>query len=153
MITHRPVTGSLRSSGIESVLKDLDDGPFAVEMNRHDVEPAGTLADVLSHDVIGGELPESQPLQPGNRLRRLTETVSVARLHFHEHQRRTVARDDVDFSTPPAVPSGKYCVPAAFELATRQIFAGFAELHPRLRHARALVQYLSQISINRRDRG
>src|SRR5919202_1195206 len=135
MMTHRPVTGSLRSSGIEGVLKDLHDGTSAVELNRHDVESAGTLAEVLSHDVVGGEPRHSQPLQRGDRLGRLAEGAAVARLHFDEHERRTIARDDVNFSTLPAVPSGKYCVPATLELATCEIFARFPELLARLRHA------------------
>src|SRR5918911_968683 len=131
MITHRPVMGSLRSSGIECVLKNLHHGPSAVELNRHHVEPAGTLGDVLAHDVVGGQPRHAQLLQPRDRLGRVAEPVAVARLHFHEYQRRAVARDDVDFSTAPAVPPGKYCVPAPFELATREIFASFSEVRAR----------------------
>jgi hypothetical protein len=96
----------------------------------------------MSHHVLGRELHDPPLLERGDRFSRPAERVTVARLHFDEHQRRAVARDDVDFSTAPAVPPGKYCVPAPFELATREIFASFSELRARQRHPCALVQHL-----------
>ena len=67
MITQRPVTGSRRSSGIESVLKDLDDRRARVEMDRHDVEAARAVGHVGAHHVVARELGDSSALESGDR--------------------------------------------------------------------------------------
>src|SRR5688572_10482014 len=67
MMTQRPVTGSLRSSGIKGVLIDLDNGPAGVELNGHDVEAAGTFGEMVLHHVFVSK-PDDAPLfLPGDR--------------------------------------------------------------------------------------
>jgi len=80
---------------------------------------------MMLHHVFISEPDDPPLLLPGDRFGRIAERASPARLHFHEHQRRAVARDDVDFATPATVPPRNNCVPPAFELVTREIFAGF----------------------------
>ena len=64
------------------------------------------------------------------------ERAILPRLHLHEHHRLAVAGDDVQFATPATVAAGNDCVPAALQLATREIFAGFSESDSAARHAR-----------------
>src|SRR6266576_6417654 len=117
MITQRPVTGSLRSSGFECVLNDLDDRLARVELYRDDVEPARTGGQAMSHHVVARELRDPAALEAGDRFGRLTERAAIARLHLDKYQRRPVSRDDVQFSTALAVAPGNNCVAAALELA------------------------------------
>src|SRR2546426_6861133 len=77
MMTQRPVIGSLRNSGIERVLKDLDDRNAGVEMDRHDVETAGAVGEVVSHDVVERELRDPMALERGDRFGRLAERVPL----------------------------------------------------------------------------
>ena len=82
---------------------------------------------MMSHHVFRRQADDSPPLLPGDRFGGVAELAAVARLHFHKHERRSIARDDVQFATTASVPPRKNCVPAAFELAAREIFAGFPE--------------------------
>src|SRR5947209_6421011 len=53
MMTHRPVTGSLRSSGnVECVLIHLDDRLPGLEMDGYDVEPARIAREPMPRGVI-----------------------------------------------------------------------------------------------------
>src|SRR5581483_10403619 len=135
MITHRPVTGSLRSCGIESVLEDLDRRPASVELDRHDVEAAGGVCESVSHQIVERHSCHAPALQRGNRLGALAERAAVPRLHFDEHDRGSVAGDDVDFASACAVPSCKYCVPAPLQLAAGELLAVFAQDYTGLCHA------------------
>jgi hypothetical protein len=72
-----------------------------------------------------------------HRFPRGTEIVPVPGLHLYEHGRVSIPRDDVQFSIAAAIPAGNNCVPTAFELAARQILAGFPESDSSLRHAPA----------------
>src|SRR5262245_63883308 len=103
-------------------------------MDRDDVEAARTVREAVAHDVVDGELRDPVLLQPRDRFGRLAELVTVARLDLDEHDRLAIARDDVNFSTPPAVAPGKYCVPPAGQFAAREIFAGFSERDAGLGH-------------------
>src|SRR2546422_320815 len=80
--------------------------------------------------MISGGVSASCPGQKGQCSRPMT----LARFHFDEHQRRAVARDDVNFSTSSPVAPGKYCVPSARELRAREIFAGFSKGHASMGH-------------------
>src|SRR5258706_16347687 len=129
MITQRPVTGSRRSSGIrnqftigtlqftrvESVLKDLDLRPSRVEMDRHDVEPAGTIGQTTAGHVVDGQLRQPPALERGHPLRGFTEFMALPRLHFDKNDRLAPTPDDVNFSTPPAGAAGKKCGPAPLQ--------------------------------------
>ena len=70
-----------------------------------------------------------------HRLAAVAERATLPRLHFDEHDRLAVARDDVHFSTTSAVAPRKNCVPSPFELGAREIFAGFPKSDAGLRHA------------------
>src|SRR5689334_13304162 len=108
MITQRPVTGSLRSSGIECVLEDLDRRLAAAEEDRDDVEAARHAIDeIVAHQEISRDVPHAPPLERGDRLRAVAELGRLARLHLDERQRLAVAGDDVDFATPLAIAPGK----------------------------------------------
>src|SRR6266850_171390 len=127
IITHRPVIGSLRNSGIECVLENLDLRSTRVEMNRDDVEPAGAAGQMMSRHVIHRQLRDPVLLEPCDRLGCLAKGAAITRLDLDEDQRRAVARDDIQFTTAAAIAPGKDCVPAALQLPAREIFAGFAE--------------------------
>src|SRR5438067_1513010 len=130
MITQRPVTGSRRSSGIESVLNDLHDRIARVEMDRHDVEAARAVGYAGAHHVLACEIDDSSAFEPGDRFGRRAERVALASLHFDEHQRPAVTGDDVNFATARAVAPRNNCVPAALQLAAREIFSVFSENLP-----------------------
>src|SRR6185295_18651481 len=180
IITHRPVTGSFRSSGtlhsrqslerihsgvmrtlrsvpgrpkglhynrvknagrqspvpspqpsagghVEGALKDLDRRFPRVEMDRHDVEAAGTAREVMSHHVVEREPCHPPALERSDRFGRVSERTTLPRLHLDEHQRGAIPRDDVQFATAPPVAPRNYCVPAPLQLAAREIFACFPE--------------------------
>src|SRR5258706_11757842 len=120
---------------VEGALKYFDHWHAGVEMDRHDVEPAGTVCQSMSHEIVECEPRDLHSLARRDRLARLSECPALPRLHFHEHHRLAVAGDDVQFSTAAAVAPGNNCVPAALQLLTGQIFAGFSKRHAMLRHA------------------
>src|SRR5258708_7682523 len=91
MITQRPVTGSLRSSGIKCVLIDFNRRLARVEVNRADVEPAGTTGQMMPHHEVRGEPHHPCSLEGRDRFRRLAEVPAGPRLHLDEHYRRPVA--------------------------------------------------------------
>src|SRR5581483_1594427 len=128
MITQRPVTGSLRSCGIESVLHDVDRRLAGVDAHGDDVEAARHAGQAMPHHIVDCDLRHSALLEPRHGLGREAEGVAVAGLDLDEHDRHAVARDEVQFSPTAAVAAGKNCVPAALELADREIFAHFSEV-------------------------
>jgi hypothetical protein len=73
-------------------------------------------------------------LEAGHGVGRPAELPSHARLDLDEDDGRAVAGDDVQFATPQPVAAGNNCVPATFELATREILADFTERLPGTRH-------------------
>src|SRR5215470_12561125 len=100
MITQRPVTGSLRSSGKgECVLINLDDRPSGLEMDGYDVEPARLAREPVPRHVIDRQLRHCPLLEWRDGFGRRAELVRLARLHLDEDERRAIARDDVQFST------------------------------------------------------
>ena len=80
---------------------------------------------MMSHHVYRRQTDDSLLLPLGDRFGGVAECAAVARLHLHEYQRRSVTRDDVQFATTATVPPRDNYVLAAFELAAREIFAGF----------------------------
>src|SRR6266508_921442 len=99
MMTQRPETGSLRNSGIESVLKKFDRGRAGIEMHRHDVEAARTIGQTLAHKIVDRELRDLTLLRDSDRLRRRAEHAAFARLDSYEHVRGAFFLYDVAFST------------------------------------------------------
>src|SRR5581483_10484271 len=153
MITQRPVTGSLRSCGIECVLHDLDRGLAGVDANRDDVEAARDAGEAMPHHIVDGGLGDAPLLERRHRVVAVAEFVAVARLHLDEDDRRAVARDDVQFSPAATVAAGKNCVPAAFELGDGEIFAQFSKARTGVGHGDAGQQEAHQVGVARRAVG
>src|SRR4051812_5610092 len=103
MMTQRPVTGSFRSSGIECVLVDLDGRLAPLELDRHDIEPEGTVDEMVPRQVVGGKPHDSAPLSGAHRFDRLSIRVPPAGLDLDEYGRPSIAGDDVQFATGHAV--------------------------------------------------
>src|SRR5262249_47954264 len=97
-------------------------------MDRHDVETTGTVCQTVAHHVVVRKSREAATLDEVDSFCRDAVRTILPRFHLYKHHRHAVAGDDVQFATSLAVPSGKNCVPAALELAAREIFAGFAQL-------------------------
>src|SRR5262249_26074588 len=68
MITQRPVTGSLRSSGIEGVLEQLHGGGrvLAPAVDGHDIEAARTVDETMRGEIRLRELDDALPLARGD---------------------------------------------------------------------------------------
>ena len=90
---------------------------------------------MMPHHIFRRQTDDSPLFPPGDRFGGIAEFAAVARLHFDEHQRRSVAGDDVQFAATAPVPPRSNCVPPAFELAAREIFAGFPQNNTVVRHA------------------
>jgi diadenosine tetraphosphate (Ap4A) HIT family hydrolase len=113
MITHRPVTGSLRSSDIECVPINLDPRVAAFHVHVDDIEPAGASRQTSPQQVVSSHAQHAAPLQAGHGRGAFAEGPSCARFHFHHHNRLAIAGNDVDFAEAGAVAAGKNDVPAA----------------------------------------
>jgi hypothetical protein len=74
--------------------------------------------------------------------------VGLPCLDLDEHHDAAVVGDDVNFSKPGAVASGKNYVPTALELATREIFARFSEALPVERRGPGTCQSKRRASAN-----
>src|SRR6266478_3000821 len=136
---------------------DLDDGAAGLELDRHHVEATGTIRQSMAHQVLERQLHDPPALQARDRLGRAAEPAAVARLDFDEDEGGAVTRNDVQFATTAAVAPLNDCVPAAFQLATGQIFADFPErdscvTHEPSRAAKALPPRRSAKSGQRRTR-
>src|SRR6185312_6419287 len=125
--TQRSVTGSFLSSGIEGVLQDLDLRRPRVEMNRHDVEAAGALVDLVLRQILRGQAYEPALLHRRHRFGRGSEFMAGSRFDLDEHQRVAVARDDVDLAGGHPIPAGDDGVAACFKGFARQILSGDAQ--------------------------
>src|SRR5262245_26269686 len=152
MMTHRPVIGSLRSSGIERVLKHLHHRLAGLDLDRDDVEPARLIRQMMAGQVVAGKSRDPPPLGRRHRLPRLPKHTPLPRLHFHKHHRPAVATDDVDFSHATTIPFGKNCVPATFQLTTSEIFACFSKSDSFLRHARTASKRRATTEVTARRR-
>src|SRR5688572_5166616 len=129
MITHRPVTGSLRSSDIccECVHIHFDSGRAAQEVYRDHVEPARCFRKVVPRQVVGRH-PRNPALFPrGDRSAGTAKTVMPPRLHLDEDEHRPMTGDDVNLAISRAMTTGKNDVPAATQLLAREILAHFSE--------------------------
>src|SRR5436309_12848700 len=134
MITQRPVTASLRSSGIESVLIDLDCRLPRLEVDRDDVEPARDVVETMAHHVVHRQPHDPPALARCHGFGRVAECPVLARLHFDKDQRRTVAGDDIHLAAAPAVTPGHNRVAGALQLTTGEILAPLSKDDPIPRH-------------------
>src|SRR6185503_14181540 len=99
-----------------------------------DVEAARAPGEAIAREIVEGQQRHATTLEAGDGVDRPAELPPHARLDLDEHDGRAVARDDVQFATPQAIAAGNNCVPATFELATREILADFTERLPGTRH-------------------
>src|SRR5947208_2990051 len=113
MMTQRPVTGSLRSSDIESVLIHLNARNAGLVPDGHDIEPAPPIEPSAARKIIHSHPPDAALLPHGDGLSPVAVLPAGARLHLDKHNHVLVARDDVNFSVLGSVTPGKNCVPAA----------------------------------------
>ena len=81
-----------------------------------------------------GEVDDAAALELGDRFYSVAKFPAIPRFDLDEHNRRAVARDDVEFAAAGTIAAGKNCVPAPFELATREILAQFPEILAGSRH-------------------
>src|ERR1043166_6638233 len=128
--TQRPVIGSFLSSGIEGVLKDFDLGRTVVEMNRDDVERAGTIVNAVRRKICGRQPYQLALFRRGDRFGRRSEFMAGPRLHFDEYQRGPITRHDVDLAGRHTISSSDDRIPARLELLARQVFAGDPQTDP-----------------------
>src|SRR2546426_6705141 len=126
----RPVTGSLRSPDIESVLIHVNARNAGLVPDGHDIEPAPPVEPPAAREIIHRHPPDAALLPHGDGLSAVAVLHAAARLHLDKHNHVVVARDDVNFSVLGSVTTGKNCVPAAPELGTREIFPGFSKPLP-----------------------
>ena len=95
MITQRPVTGSLVLRHRMRSEKGRRGTAFVERSTRR--RSGRAVGDVMSHHVIQARA--SPPAFGGCDRFDLSPNSRPSRLHFNEHQRRAVLRDDVQFST------------------------------------------------------
>jgi hypothetical protein len=96
-------------------------------VDGHHVEAAGIIDAPGPGEIVERHRAYLPSLPERNRLDGLAIPRGSAGLHLDEDNRPPVLADDVNFSKPRAVPSGKNDVPAASEFATRELFSGFSE--------------------------
>ena len=81
------------------------------EMDRDDVEPARAVDEMMPRKKVGGEMRHPPLLPRRHGFAAVAECTIFPGLHFHEHDRLSVARDDVQFSAAAPVASRKNDVP------------------------------------------
>src|SRR5437763_14022905 len=92
------------AGGLERIRKHLDDRRCFVEVDRDDVEPTGTIGQMMPHHVIDGE-PRHLALLPGRHgFARLAELAPLARLHPAHPPRRPPAPPHAPLPPPPPPP-------------------------------------------------
>ena len=105
----------------------LNGGRFTGEIDHHDIEPARTIMQAMSGEIVNRHLCNAVLLQPRDCGSATAEFAAGSRLHFDEHGHLAIASDDVNFSKASSVATRKNCVPAARELRAREIFSKFSK--------------------------
>src|SRR5688572_7067184 len=132
MITQRPVTGSLRSSDIESVPINLDARDVARDIHVHHVEPARAVPQPAPQQIVGAHAQHPALLQGRDRVGAVAEGAAVPGLHLHNDDGRTIAGDDINFSVLRAIATGQNCVPSATQFLAGEIFTQFSKILARV---------------------
>ena len=122
------------SWGVKGILEYFDGWTAVFKLDGHDVEAARAPGEATAREIVEGEQGHATTLEAGDGVDRPAELPPHARLDLDENDGGAVARDDVQFATPQAIAAGNNCVPATFELATREILADFTERLPGTRH-------------------
>jgi len=105
----------------------LNGGRFTGEIDHHDIEPARTIMQAMSGEIVNRHLCNAVLLQTSDSCSTAAELAAGSRLHFDEHGHLAIASDDVNFSKASPVATRKNCVPAARELCAREIFSKFSK--------------------------
>jgi len=105
----------------------LNARPGIVHVDGDHVEAARPIVQAVPGQIVYGHLRQASLLPRRDGLFAAAELLADARLHFDEHRHALMRGDDVNFSKPGSVAAIENCVPEAFELAAREIFAVFSE--------------------------
>ena len=117
----------LRQRGIKGV-RVHDNSRFGgVEIDCDHIEATWTFMEVPAREIVECHPRNAALLPAGHRRRGAAEFRRHARFDFHEHKRRPVPRDDVDFAEPRAVTPLNNCVPPPLQFGTSEVFARNAE--------------------------
>ena len=117
----------LRQRGIKGV-RVHDDSRFGgVEIDCDHIEAAWTFMEVPAREIVECHPRNAALLPAGHRRRGAAEFPRHARFDFHEHKRRPVPRDDVDFAEPRAVTPLNNCVPPPLQFGASEVFTRNAE--------------------------
>src|SRR5581483_11530447 len=81
----------------------LDDRRIRVEADADDVESGVPIVPPAGGQEVPRDPDDLRRLPPDDRLERRPDTVSAPRAHLHEHDRRSVERDEVDLAREAAV--------------------------------------------------
>jgi hypothetical protein len=120
----------------------------AEPVNRDDIEAAPAIETAGPSQVVEGHRANAAPLSERHGFRGIAVPFRRSRFDLDEHDHAVVVGDDVNFSKPGAVASGKNDVPTALELATREIFARFSEALPVERRGHGTYQSKRRASAN-----
>src|SRR4029434_11230461 len=106
---------------------DDDVRTAVLDVDRHDVEPARPVVQVVAREVVDGHLRDATLFPRCNGGRATAAFVAVTGVYFDEDDRFFVMGDDVDFAESGAITARENCVPAAFEFRAGEVFAHFSE--------------------------
>src|SRR5438477_8329059 len=81
----------------------------------------------MAHEIVEREPHDLTLLRAGDGFNGVTERAPLPCFHFDEHDGWPIARDDVNFSSTPAIPPRNNSVPETLQFTTREIFADFSE--------------------------
>jgi hypothetical protein len=105
----------------------LNTRPAPFDLDGDHVEAARPIVQAMPGQIVYGHLRQSSLLPRRDRLFTAAELLSETRLHFHEHRRPLMGRDDVNFSNASSVATIKNCVPESLELGACEIFTVFSK--------------------------
>jgi len=111
------------STGVESVLIQLNPRRLFAYVDRDDVEPTRAVDQPVPRQIVLRDACHPPPLEPRDRFRPGAKLAPLARLDLDEDDGLAIARDDVQFSTATPISPGKNCVPATLQLLAGEIFA------------------------------
>ena len=116
------------------MLEYLDDRTAVLDLNGHDVEAAPAPGEPVTREIVERKPGQPMTLGTSDGVGRPPEPPPHTRLDLDEDDGGAVAGDDIQFTTSQPVAAGDNCVPATFELPTREILADFTERLPGTRH-------------------
>ena len=106
---------------------NLNPGLAVLEIDGHHVEAAGSGEQPAARQVVSRHVDDALLLAADDRGRGAAIGAASPRLHLDEDQGLLLAGDDVNFSTPRAIPPRKNFVPAASQLRACEVLADFSK--------------------------